>query len=273
MPLAPLLARLAALAEAGGEHMPLCIRARHEHGVRSIVIERPTFAVLVEGRKHLRLGASETTITPGTLFLLPHGGRIDAINTPDTGSGRYRTVMAPVCAEVIEAARLLWPRPPARPPELPLVTLDADLLRPELHAWCDALEHRRDGAARGAMAALLIRLCELGHDWLLAPPPPSVTARIRAMVAAEPARDWRSTDFEAELGMSGATLRRRLAAESSSLADTLAEARLGAAIGLLYTTDWPVKTIAARVGYRSVPSFVRRFVERYGMEPHEVGNA
>jgi transcriptional regulator GlxA family with amidase domain len=37
--------------------------------------------------------------------------------------------------------------------------------------------------------------------------------------------------------------------------------------------DWPVKTVAARVGYRSVASFSRRFSERYGLDPARIGNA
>ncbi|NZD47207.1 AraC family transcriptional regulator [Sphaerotilus sulfidivorans] len=40
---------------------------------------------------------------------------------------------------------------------------------------------------------------------------------------------------------------------------------------LLYTTRLPVKTVAQRVGYRSVSSFVRRFGERYGVEPSRIG--
>lgn len=44
-------------------------------------------------------------------------------------------------------------------------------------------------------------------------------------------------------------------------------------MGLLYTTRLPLKTVAARVGYRSLGSFSKRFVERYGLEPAAIGNS
>jgi AraC-like DNA-binding protein len=75
------------------------------------------------------------------------------------------------------------------------------------------------------------------------------------------------------LGVSGATLRRRLSVEKTTLRSAVTEARLSCAMELLYTTRWPIKTVAARVGYRSSSTFVRRFTERYGMEPGHIGNA
>ena len=110
-----------------------------------------------------------------------------------------------------------------------------------------------------------------GHSQLLRPPPPRLAARIRARVAADPAREWRSLDLELALSLSGATLRRHLAAEGTSLREVVAEARLGCAMKLLYTTAWPVKTVAARVGYRSAATFSRRFAERFGLAPADIG--
>jgi len=72
--------------------------------------------------------------------------------------------------------------------------------------------------------------------------------------------------------MSGATLRRRLAAEGTSLRDVIAEARLSQAFSLLSTTNLPVKTVALRVGYNSASTFSRRFSERYGVEPSRLSN-
>ena len=72
--------------------------------------------------------------------------------------------------------------------------------------------------------------------------------------------------------MSEATIRRHLAAEGTSLRQVVVEARLSVALELLYTTRLPIKTVATRVGYASPSSFVRRFVERYGIEPTMIGN-
>jgi AraC-like DNA-binding protein len=58
-----------------------------------------------------------------------------------------------------------------------------------------------------------------------------------------------------------------LAQTQARAPDAAARQRLHAAYRL------PVKTVAARSGYRSVSSFVRRFHERYGVEPSKVTNA
>ena len=68
-------------------------------------------------------------------------------------------------------------------------------------------------------------------------------------------------------GLSGPTLRRRLAGESTSLRAVIADARIAEALRLLMTSRLPVKAVAARVGYSSVASFSRQFTERYGTEP------
>jgi len=113
----------------------------------------------------------------------------------------------------------------------------------------------------------------MGHHSLLEPPAPTLGGRIRSMVAENPGREWSSLDLELSLGMSGATIRRHLAAEGASLRKIIVEARLARALELLYTTRLPVKTVAQRVGYASASSFVKRFSERYGTEPSRIGNA
>ena len=113
-------------------------------------------------------------------------------------------------------------------------------------------------------------LCRQGHGNLLLPPAPTLGEQIRDRVAAEPARDWQSRDLEEQFALSGATLRRRLAAEHTSLRQLLTEARLAHAMQLLYTTDLPLKTVAARAGYRSAASFSKRFAEQYGLAPTDI---
>jgi AraC-like DNA-binding protein len=113
---------------------------------------------------------------------------------------------------------------------------------------------------------------EQGFHELLQPRAPSLPAQIRAMIAADPAKEWSSEELEHALAMSGATLRRRLAAEGTSLRNLMAEARLSQAFTLLSTTDLPVKTVALRVGYNSASTFARRFGERYGVEPSRLCN-
>ena len=269
---APLIERLAALVadEALSEDYA-CIQARCEHGVRSAHIDTPTFGIVLRGRKRLQaVGAQALQLCAGDMFVLTRPCQFDAFNWPDD-AGLYLTITMPICAEVIGAARMLWGEPVTQDgPEV--LALPAQRMAGPLLAWSDALRAGAYGPARAALADMLVQLCAMGHTALLAPPPPTLAARIRALVAAQPERGWRSLDFEHALGLSGATLRRRLAAERQSLLEVVTEARLACALQLLYTTRWPVKTVAARVGYQSAPTFVRRFSQRYGLDPAQIGN-
>ena len=72
--------------------------------------------------------------------------------------------------------------------------------------------------------------------------------------------------------MSGASLRRHLAAEGTSLSQVLLNARMAQALELLSTTTLPIKAVAARVGYQSTQSFKRQFAARYQLHPADIGN-
>jgi len=267
-----LLATMASLADCQRADGYACITARREHGASSVEIPQPQFAILLQGRKQVRTAQQSLEFAPGDLFLITRRCRIDVVNIPDPHSGLYLSAIVPMCAEALTAARALWNEPLPEAGEalarLPLAEHGATLLQ-----WRQALEHGRYTEARLALASLAVAFCRRGHGSLLVPPEPSLGDRIRDLIAAQPERDWQSRDFEAQLGLSGATLRRRLASEHSSVRELITDARLAHAMGLLYTTRLPLKTVAARVGYRSLGSFNKRFAERYGLEPAAIGNS
>lgn len=268
---ASLLAELATLADCQRADGYACITARRGHGASSVEIPQPQFAILLQGRKQARTARQALEFMPGDLFLVTRRCRIDVVNLPDPHSGLYLSAIVPLCAEALSAARTLWSGPLPDTGEamaqLPLAEHGAHLLQ-----WRRALESGDYTGARLALAALTVAFCRLGHGSLLVPPEPGLGERIRDLVAAQPARHWQSRDFEQHLGISGATLRRRLAGERLGLRELVGDARLAHAMQLLYTTRLPLKTVAARVGYRSLASFNRRFLERYGMEPSAIGN-
>ncbi len=267
----PLLAEMASLADCQRADGYACITARREHGAQSVEIPHPQFAILLQGRKQVSTAHQTLHLVPGDLFLITRRCRIDVVNTPDPHTGLYLSAIVPLCSEALAAARMLWnePLPEAGDPlaRLPL----AEQAEP-LRRWRSALEHGQYSEARLALASLVLALCRRGHGSLLLPPEPSLGERIRDLIAAQPERDWQSRDFEAQLGLSGATLRRRLANEQASVRELIVDARLAHAMNLLYTTQLPLKTVAARVGYRSLGSFSKRFAARYGLEPAAIGN-
>lgn len=267
-----LLAQLSSLVDCQRAEGYACITARREHGASSVDIPQPQFAILLQGRKQARTAQQSLEFGPGDLFLITRRSRIDVVNIPDPHSGLYLSAIVPLCPEVLAAARALWtddlPAAGHALARLSLAEHGGALLQ-----WRQALQNGQYTEARLALAALVVAFCRRGHGSLLAAPEPSLGDRIRELVAAQPERDWQSRDFESHLGISGATLRRRLAGEQLSVRELVTDARLAHAMQLLYTTRLPLKTVAARSGYRSLGSFNKRFTARYGLEPAAIGNS
>ena len=238
----------------------IMVKARVAHGIRSVDILRTGLAVPLEGEKDVRCPDGEWVLRPGLLNVMCAGTRMDVVSRPDPVTGRYLTLLVPLCEEVLAAARLLWGTPVdgfAAGPMLRSVAVKD--FSGEMAAWSEALLRDDHAGARVALVSLVIGLARQGMTRLLFPPAETLAQRIRRHVMDAPDRDWQSRDLEALLGMSGATLRRHLAAEDTSLRE------------LLYGTQLPLKTVAARVGYRSPDGFARAFRARYGLEPSQLG--
>lgn len=85
---------------------------------------------------------------------------------------------------------------------------------------------------------------------------------------ADPARQWTTATLAAAIAASRSTLTRRFpAAVGLTPAAYLTQWRLDLAASRLRTTDQPVASIAAAVGYNSAPAFSRAFVRSHGAPP------
>lgn len=85
---------------------------------------------------------------------------------------------------------------------------------------------------------------------------------------AEPALPWTTTRLARALDVSRATLSRRfVAAIGQSPAAYLAQWRMDLAAVRLQGTQDPLESVAAAVGYQSVPAFSRAFARSRGMTP------
>ena len=270
-----LMSRLRQLGRDGQPAPCLCVRAVRAHAINSAVMDHPGLAIPLQGQKRMQATGTRESVDPGEVMVIASPCTLDMENLPDPATGEYLAVGLFLPAEVLDAARVLWGRP-VRPPERPVSRLPLAPLVPDLGRWLDALDTVRAGGSeaplRHALAGIALQLCAQGLTGVLAPQEPTLAARIRAMVAAQPAQDWRSEELEATLGLSGATLRRRLATEGTSLRRLVADARLARALELLYGTRLPIKTVAQRVGYASPASFVKRFGERYGIDPSRIAD-
>lgn len=140
-------------------------------------------------------------------------------------------------------------------------------------------------AARRALAPAVcipesvarLRVLEVMH-WLLeegfalstSPVSPGVSVKVRALIAGRLDSAWTTDRVASQLALSEATLRRRLAAEGTTLTELLVEARMAMALTLLQATTQLVSGIALAVGYESASRFAIRFRQRFGFAPTAV---
>ena len=70
--------------------------------------------------------------------------------------------------------------------------------------------------------------------------PPLLADRLRAILSADPGREWRSAEAAEMLAVSEPTLRRQLAQNGASFGVLLADVRMSVALGMLQSSDLPV---------------------------------
>jgi AraC-like DNA-binding protein len=287
-PAASLSARLTALLEsADDDGVFLSARAGNAYCLRSIRTSAVFFSVVLKGRKRIHHGGELFETVPGTMAVVSTGCCIDVENIPDPRSGEYLAALIVLPEAVLNVTRALLGEQAeggalpcgsstscaSSAPAFPCSVVPLELIAAELERCVENAAAFARPRFQHALVGLLLRLHESGIRDFLQPTRPRLADSVSSLLATEPARAWRSVDIEDRLAMSGATLRRQLAAEQTSLRQILTETRLGQALQLLQSTRLPVKAVAARSGYRSVSSFVRRFHERYGVEPSRVANA
>ncbi|MCB6184630.1 helix-turn-helix transcriptional regulator [Leeia sp. TBRC 13508] len=101
----------------------------------------------------------------------------------------------------------------------------------------------------------------------------SVSERVRSFIVKDPSLDWTAPKVAQALAMSEATLRRKLAAESTCFSDVLIDVRMSCAAQLLQCTALPITRIALDVGYDSPSHFTQRFRQRFGFLPSAIREA
>ncbi|BDI34228.1 hypothetical protein CCAX7_62790 [Capsulimonas corticalis] len=103
--------------------------------------------------------------------------------------------------------------------------------------------------------------------YICAAPVCSDSSRIWNFLAADPMRDWCSSEIADRIGMSLSCLRVRLFEEGTSFVRLLHEVRMGHALSEIVATNRPIYKIAREIGYQCAAQFTARFYERYGLRP------
>ena len=260
------------------------IVAQRAYRLRAVAIDQPALILPLAGTKRVELGAARSQLEAGEFLMVHQAISLQVENIPPENTGQvYRAWIIAFPWRIVELARALLnahtthviPAPPSHESNRPS-PFSCGSIEGLLPALKQLLELQTSSDAPDAalidhaLLGVLIALARNGHGQFLLASDPSVSARIRLLVASAPEREWSSADFEEILHMSGATLRRRLSEEKSSLRALLREARLQHGLVLLQTSRKPLKAIAQACGYRSAPSFTRNFIDHFGVEPSAI---
>ena len=267
--------------QSGAEHVT--VLAQRAYRLRAVQVDAPLLVVPLAGVKRVDVEGKQADIACGEFLMVHHACRMGVENLPPPGGNAgYRAWVQPFPWRVISMARTLLgehgdstPRaaPIARPFTCGELTPLLSGVQNYLAAMAPTGQAPNAAQRDHALIGLLLALARAGHDQFLHAQDPSMAARIRLLVAQAPARNWSSSDFEAALHVSGATLRRRLAQEETSLRTILKETRLHHALGLLQSSRRPLKSVALACGYQSLASFSRGFAAQFGVAPTAVSNS
>jgi len=237
--------------------------------LRDLWIDRPLFVRVHRGEKRVRWPDGTLRVVPeGAWTLLPACAGV-VVENLGAGAAGYRAevvALGPVaCADARDASApgSIEPLHPAVRQARPALdaclrrvrasladeTLPAAVVRHhvrELLVWAEGLPLCRDAAAPGMAGAL------------------------RTLLRADLAHPWRATEVAAALCVSEATMRRRLAAESTSFSRVLGDIRLSHGLELLQMTQRPITEIALACGYATPSHFSVAFRKRFDLSPRDI---
>jgi AraC-like DNA-binding protein len=234
----------------------LIVRQVTQATFHALISERPAVVLVRSGEKSIRRGMSRLALGPGRLAVIPAGEPLTIENKPEAGLYMASAVVLgtemlplgdPTRVASDDRALTAFERAAAACEDPLLPSTVRDHLVKEVLLW---LAQEGVGASPTRVQGLVPRLREL--------------------LSQDLAADWTGPMAAQRLGVSEATLRRRLAEEGSGFADVLADLRMTRALSMLQTTVLPVNRIALDVGYDSPSRFAGRFRARFGIAPSAV---
>jgi AraC-like DNA-binding protein len=242
----------------------------------SISFDSPWIVLVLEGRKRLE-EERPRTVEAGDAVLFATRTPLTVTNVPDPDSGHYHAL----CLEVTGEARALlerhhpdlggtlagWfgPRSCVVRPGVPALQafehVCETILTPAAHPRL--LHHQLEGF----LLALLIEADPHARAVPAAQARTDLVMAVRNLVAERLEATWDGGSVARRLGLSPATLRRRLASEGTSLRSLLLHLRMSLARTLLSDGRATVAEVALRCGYESPAKFSRQFARWSGTLP------
>lgn len=233
-----------------------------------LAIDQPTVIVVRHGSKTLHAKGREWQVGAGDAIAIAGGTTFDVTNRLGSND-RYEARWLILDAQLVERAMRQMPEIDAIDGASTVRALEPEFCATLARAFDAITAPLPDPIAEHRLAEVLAWLFLRGVRF-----PPlqalSLATRVRRLFETAPAERWTTAQAARRLAMSEATLRRRLAAEDSTVGTLLADVRMTSALLLLQSTGLPVNHIALDVGYESASRFAIRFRERFGCPPSAI---
>ncbi|MBK1712872.1 helix-turn-helix transcriptional regulator [Rubrivivax gelatinosus] len=251
------------------------LQARSLRIVR-VAIEAPALIIVTHGCKTVQVaGGTTVRAAPGQAVALAGGQIVDFANEAPPGA-RYEArwlVFGHAVCNSFAARQALQAAPNAHPHPARLLSELPQGLHEAFARACQALapgSERPDAVVAHHLHEVMLWLALQGVAFSAHRAPPSLSERVRALLAGRLGHDWQAGQVAGELAMSEPTLRRRLAGEGHRFGDLLVDARMSFALTQLQASDQSIAAIAQNVGYASASRFAARFRHRFGFAPSAV---
>lgn len=235
--------------------------------LRRVLVDFPSLIFVHAGRKIVQSDGATFTASQGEMLAVAAGAEIEVTNALPR-SGPYEAFCLSFDPELIGMMESVVSRAKA-------VSTAAILGRPPGYllsafqraaASCERPADPPDDIVRHQLQEVLLGLELLGWRFDVRGAT-KTAARLRRLLASDPAKRWKIGEVGKLLGMSEATLRRRLEADGLGFRDIIGQVRMGRALTLLQSSDLSVTQIAYEVGYESISQFAARFRRHFGQSP------
>lgn len=239
---------------------------------KRLFVDQPVLIMVERGSKALRWSSGEYIVRAGEAIAIAGGQSVDITNRP-AADGSYRAGWLVWESALLAAHAAAHPQQNVIRHALPLLGPPPDFAA-AFHRAVQAVADETIplAIARHRAAELLVWIGMHGGRFGEGDDP-SLATRVRRLVSQDLAREWSADAVSSALAMSQATLRRRLAEETTGLTEILVDTRMSFALSLLQSTRAPVTQIALHVGYQTSSHFAVRFRRRFGFPPTAVRGA
>lgn len=260
-------------AEDGSDGSPLvsAFVARKLEHFAELRLPVDGLIVILEGTKEVQRGAERHVFAPGTAFVAPAEVAMDVTNLPDETSGHYRALFLRLPRMLIVEAARRWPQFVGPSPiEARPLLLDAVLGEALAHILADDEGAHSPTLVQHRLLEIVLILAERGALALTPKYAEQPLAdALRRLFQHRLHHRWTTAGAARQLGLSEATLRRRLRTEGNGFARLLLTERMAAAHILLTQRGAEVADTIAATGFASRAHFAEQYRRSYGMSPSD----